>query len=37
MVDFKKNDEADVNAIGENSPDGYILEIDLEYSDKLHE
>ena len=27
----------DVNSIGENSSDGYILEVDLEYVDELHE
>ena len=26
-----------MNSISEDSPDGYILEIDLEYSDKLHD
>ena len=26
-----------VNLIGENSLDGYILEVDLEYPDELHE
>ena len=27
----------DVNSIGENSPIGYILEVDLEYPDELYE
>ena len=27
----------DVNSVGENSFDGYLLEVDLEYLDKLHE
>ena len=26
-----------VNSTGKNSSDGYILEVDLEYPDKLHE
>ena len=30
-------DKVDVNLIGENSLDGYILEVDLEYPDELHE
>ena len=27
----------DVNSIGENSSDGHLLGVDLEYPDKLHE
>ena len=27
----------DVNSVSENSSDGYLLEVDLEYLDKLHE
>ena len=33
----KKIDKFDVNSISENSYDGYILEIDLQYPDELHE
>ena len=33
----KEIDEFDVNLIDENSPDGYILEVDLNYSDDIHE
>ena len=29
-------DKSDVNLISENSSQGYILEVDLEYHDKLH-
>ena len=32
----KEIDKFDVNLIGENSFDGHILEVDLEYPDKLH-
>ena len=33
----KKIDKLDVNLISENSSDGQILEVDLEYHDELHE
>ena len=33
----KEIDGFDVNLIGENSPIDYILEVDLEYPDDLHE
>ena len=33
----KEIDKFDVNSIKENSLDGYILEVDLEYSDELRE
>ena len=33
----KNVDNFDVNSIIEKSPIGYILEVDLEYPDKLHE
>ena len=33
----KEIDKFDVNSIGENNLDGYLLEIDLEYCDKSHE
>ena len=33
----KWNDKFVVNSTGENSSDGYILEVDLEYCDELHE
>ena len=32
-----KTDRFDVKSIGENSSDRYILEVDLEYPDNLHE
>ena len=34
---LKNIDNFDVNSIEENGPIGCILEVDLEYSDKLHE
>ena len=33
----KEIDEFDLNSIEENSLNGYILEVDLKYSDELHE
>ena len=33
---MKKCRYFDVNSISEKSPVGYILEVDLEYPDKLH-
>ena len=33
----KEIDRFDVNSVSENSLDGYILEVDLEYRDELHE
>ena len=33
----KEIDTFDVNAINENNAHGYLLEVDLEYSDELHE
>ena len=34
---LKNVDEFDVMSINEKSPVGYLLEVDLEYSDKLHD
>ena len=33
----KEIDKFDITLIAQNSLDGYILEVDLEYSDDLHE
>ena len=33
---LKNKDNFDVNSISEDSPIGYILEVDLKYSDELH-
>ena len=33
---LKNVDNFDVNSISEDSPIGYILEVDLKYSDELH-
>ena len=37
MVKSNKTDRFDIKSIGENSSDRYILEVDLEYPDNLHE
>ena len=37
MVKPKEIDRFDVNLVSENILDGYMLEVDLEYSDKLYE
>ena len=40
MVDLsglKNVDNFDVNSVSEKSPIGYILEVDLKYSNELHE
>ena len=34
---LKNVDEFDVMSVSEKSPTGYFLEVDLEYSDELHE
>ena len=34
-LSHKEIDNFDVNSISEDSPDGYILEVDLEYPDEL--
>ena len=34
---LKNVDEFDVMSISKKRPTGYFLEVDLEYSDKLHE
>ena len=34
---LKNVDGIDVNSVGEKSPTGYFLEVDLEYPDELHE
>ena len=33
---LKNADKFDVNLVSEKSPIGYILEVDLEYTDELH-
>ena len=35
FLSHKEIDNFDVNSISEDSPDGYILEVDLEYPDEL--
>ena len=37
MVKSEKIDNFDINSVAENSPDGYILEVDWKYADELNE
>ena len=37
QLDTKETDKFDVNSISRNSPVGYILDVDHEYPDELHE
>ena len=37
QLNQKEIDKLCLNSIGENSSDGYILEVDLKYADELHE
>ena len=37
MIKTKEIYKFDVDSIGKNSSDGYMLEVDLEYPDELHE
>ena len=36
-LNWRKIDRLDANSISKNSLTGYILEVDVEYSDELHE
>ena len=37
MVKTRRDDRFDVDSLGENSSDGYILQVDLNYPNYLHE